>query len=171
MSYMNWADITILAIIALSAVLSVFRGFLREVLSLLAWLLAFWVAFSFTPVMAPVLEAYVEVPSIRFILMFAALFVATLIVMSLLGHVVVRLIGRTGLTGTDRMLGLLFGIARGGVVVVLLVLLAGLTRIPQDPWWQEAQLLPHFEAGASWIAGYLPDSITENISYQPGDPV
>lgn len=171
MSYMNWADITILAIIAVSAVLSVFRGFLREVLSLLAWLLAFWAAFSFTPVMAPVLESYVEVPSIRFILMFAALFVVTLIVMSLLGHVVVRLIGRTGLTGTDRMLGLLFGIARGGVVVVLLVLLAGLTRIPQDPWWQEAQLLPHFEAGANWIAGYLPDSVTENISYQPGDPV
>lgn len=166
MSYLNWADVAILAIIALSAILSVFRGFLREVLSLLAWILAFWAAFSFTPMLAPRLEAYVEVPSIRFILMFAALFVITLIVMSLLGHVIVKLIGRTGLTGTDRMLGLIFGIARGGVVVILLVLLAGLTRVPQDPWWREAQLLPHFEAGAIWVAGFLPESIMENISYQ-----
>ena len=166
----HWADIVILAIIGISALISLWRGFLREVLSLLAWILAFWVAFSFTPLVAPLLEPYVDVPSIRFILGFAGLFVLTLLAVSLLGHIVVKLVGRTGLTGTDRMLGLLFGMARGGVVVLLLVLLAGLTRVPQDPWWDEARLLAHFQRAALWVREYLPDSIAEHIRYEPVAP-
>ena len=166
----HWADIVILAIIGISALISLLRGFLREVLSLLAWVLAFWVAFTFTPLVAPLLESYVEVPSIRFILGFAALFVVTLLAVSLLGHIIVKLVGKTGLTGTDRMLGLLFGMARGGIVVLLLVLLAGLTQIPQDPWWDESGLLDHFQRAALWMREYLPDSIAEHIRYEPVAP-
>lgn len=161
----HWADVVILAIIGISALVSVFRGFLREVLSLMAWALAFWAAITFAPRVAPWLASYVEVPSIRFILAFAVLFVLTLLVVSLIGYFIVKLIGRTGLTGTDRMLGLLFGIARGGVIVLLLVLLAGLTRVPQDPWWQEARLLAHFQDGALWVRDYLPESVAEYIHY------
>lgn len=163
----HWADIVILAIIGVSALISLLRGFLREVLSLLAWVLAFWVAFTFTSGLAPLLEAYVEVPSIRFILAFAALFVVTLLGVSLIGHIVVKLVGKTGLTGTDRMLGLLFGMARGGLVVVLLVLLAGLTQVPEDPWWRESGLLAHFQHAALWVREYLPESIAEHIRYEP----
>lgn len=161
----HWADIVILAVIGVSALISVFRGFLREVLSLLAWVLAFWMALTFTPLVAPWFEGLVEVPSIRFILAFAALFVMTLLGVSLIGYLIVKLMGKTGLTGTDRILGLLFGIARGGVIVLLLVLLAGLTRVPQDPWWQQARLLLHFQQAAVWTRGYLPASVAEHISY------
>jgi membrane protein required for colicin V production len=163
----NWADIAILAIIAISTLISILRGFLREVLSLLAWIVAFWAAFTFTPRAAPLLEPYVEVPSIRFILGFAALFVLTLMLMSLFGYLLVKLIGRTGLTGTDRMLGLLFGLARGGVIVLLLVLLAGLTNLPQDPWWRQSQFLKHFERAALWVAGFMPDSVAQHIRFEP----
>lgn len=161
----HWADIVILAVIGVSALISVLRGFLREVLSLLAWILAFWVALTFTSQLAPLLEAYVEVPSIRFILAFAALFLVTLLGMSLIGHFVVKLVDKTGLTGTDRMLGLLFGMARGGLVVLVLVLLAGLTQVPQDPWWRESGLLAHFQRAALWVREYLPESIAEHIRY------
>lgn len=161
----HWADIVILAIIGISALISLWRGFLREVLSLLAWVLAFWVAFTFTAFVAPLLDAYVEVRSVRFILGFTGLFVVTLLGVSLIGHIVVKLIGKTGLTGTDRMLGLLFGMARGGIIVLLLVLLAGLTQVPQDPWWREAKLLTHFQRTALWVRSYLPHSIAEHIRY------
>lgn len=161
----HWADLVILAIIGISALISLLRGFLREVLSLLAWVLAFWVALSFTPLVAPWLAAYVEVPSVRLILAFAALFVVTLLSVSLIGHIIVKLVGKTGLTGTDRTLGLLFGMVRGGLVVLLLVLLAGLTQIPQDPWWRQASLLAHFQRGALWVKGYLPENIAEYIRY------
>lgn len=163
----HWADIVILAIIGVSALVSVFRGFLREMLSLLAWVLAFWVALTFTPLLAPWLAGLVEVPSIRFILAFAALFVLTLLSVSLAGYLIVKVMGKTGLTGTDRMLGLLFGLARGGVIVLVLVLLAGLTRLPQDPWWHEAGLVGHFQQAAIQVRGYLPDSIAEYIRYEP----
>ncbi len=161
----HWADLVILAIIGVSSLISLWRGFLREVLSLLAWILAFWVAFSFTSWLAPQLEGYVEVRSIRFLLGFTALFVVTLLGVSLLGHIIVKLIGKTGLTGTDRMLGLLFGMLRGGLVVLLLVLVAGLTQLPQDPWWREARLLAHFQRAALGVKGYLPESIAEHIKY------
>lgn len=161
----HWADIVILAIIGVSSLISLWRGFLREVLSLLAWVLAFWVAFSFTSWLAPMLEGTIEVRSIRFILGFTALFVVTLLGVSLIGHIIVKLLGKTGLTGTDRMLGLLFGMLRGGLVVLLLVLVAGLTQLPQDPWWREARLLAHFQRAALGVKGYLPESIAEHIKY------
>lgn len=166
----HWADLVIVAIIGISALISLLRGFLREVLSLLAWVLAFWVALSFTQRVAPWLEPYVEVPSVRLILGFAVLFVITLLSVSLIGHIIVKLVGKTGLTGTDRMLGLLFGMARGGIVVLLLVLMAGLTQIPQDPWWRQASLLAHFQRAAVGVKGYLPESIAEYIRYDLAAP-
>lgn len=161
----HWADIVILVIIGLSALISLWRGFLREVLSLLAWILAFWVAYRFTPLAALWLTDFVDVPSVRFILGFVALFVLTLIAMSLIGHIIVKIVGGTGLTGTDRMLGLLFGMARGGVIVLLLVLLAGLTQIPQDPWWRQSWLLVHFQQAALWVTERLPRGVAEHINY------
>lgn len=165
MSSIHWADIVILAIIALSALISVWRGFLREVLSLLAWILAFWAGFTFGPLIAGQLAVYVDTPSIQVVLGFCIVFILTLIVLSVLGHFIVKLINKTGLTGTDRILGLLFGIARGGLIVLVMVLVAGLTNLPQDPWWQQSQLLAHFQDGAIQVAGYLPDAIAEHIRY------
>lgn len=161
----HWADIVILAVIGISALMSLWRGFLREVLSLLAWVLAFWLAYSFTPHAASWLAEYIEIPSIRFILGFAVLFVLTLLTVSLIGHIIVKMVGKTGLTGTDRILGLLFGMARGGMIILLLVLLAGLTQIPQDPWWRHSWLLGHFQQAALWVTELLPEGVAEHINY------
>ena len=76
-----------------------------------------------------------------------------------------KLVDKTGLTGTDKMLGVVFGIARGAVIVAILVLLAGLTPVPQDPWWQDSMFLGYFEELAMWMRDFLPSGIANNITY------
>lgn len=156
---MLWVDYAILAIIGLSALISIWRGLIREVLSLLAWILAFWVALTFTPAVANHLESAVSVPSARLGLAFTGLFVACLLSAAVVNLLIARLVQVSGLSATDRMLGVLFGVARGAVIVATLVLLAGLTPLPQDPWWRESVLLGHFETLALWIRSYLPPEL------------
>ncbi|HYY15797.1 MAG TPA: CvpA family protein, partial [Gammaproteobacteria bacterium] len=138
---MNWADYIILAIILLSALLSVGRGFVREVLSLLGWVAALWVSISFSPALSERLYSVVSVPSMRRVLGFLTLFIATLLLAAGVNYLITKLIIKKGLSSTDRALGILFGMARGIAIVAIMVLMAGLTPLPQDPWWKESLLL------------------------------
>ncbi|GAB6043697.1 CvpA family protein [Endothiovibrio diazotrophicus] len=162
---MNWADYVILTIIAVSAVLSLFRGYVKETLSLVAWAAAFWVAFAFCDQGARLLANTISTPSVRVVVAFAVLFVATLLVGGLVNYLMGQLVEKTGLSSTDRMLGLVFGIVRGVAVVAIIVLLAGLTPVPRDPWWHQSQLLHHFQELALWMRGYLPPEVASYIVY------
>ena len=162
---MTWVDVAIVVIIAVSALISIARGFLREALSLTGWIVAVWVSVSFTNEVAALLADYVEVPSLRQGIAFVALFVAVLLATAVVNHLVGLLVDKTGLTGTDRVLGVVFGIARGVLVVLILVVLAGLTDIPKDPWWRESLLLPRFEAIARDIKPALPGDVAERLEY------
>ncbi|MCI0400116.1 MAG: CvpA family protein [Gammaproteobacteria bacterium] len=158
-------DIAILGIIAVSALISLLRGFLREFLSLIGWVLAFWVGIQFAPDIAARLADHVSAPSLRFVLAFVGLFVATLVLASLVAYVVVKLGGKTEFAGVDRMLALVFGIARGAAIVGLLVLLAGLTPLPRDPWWSQSIFIGYFQEIAIWLRSYLPEDMAGYISY------
>lgn len=148
---MNWADWTLLAVIALSSLLGVKRGFVREALSLLGWGLAFFVAMTFHPVLAAEFTDTVESISLRFLLAFALLFVGTLLAASLLSYFIVTLVRVTGLGGTDRLLGALFGFARGLIVIMLIVIfLPQLMPVDQESWWQGSVLIPHFLSMEDW---------------------
>lgn len=162
---MNWADIAILVIIGISAVISLFRGFVREVLSLVAWVLAFWVVFKFSPRIAAALVDQVSLPSVRMAIAVIVLLVGTLVVVGIVNYFVGLLIDKTGLTGTDRMLGVVFGILRGVAVVTIIVVLAGLTPIPQDPWWHASLFLGHFETIARTAITWLPPDLAQHFSY------
>ncbi|MGM0595065.1 MAG: CvpA family protein [Pseudomonadota bacterium] len=162
---MNWVDYAILAIVALSVLISVWRGFTKEALSLAGWIVAAWVALTFADNLQLLLEPHIEAPSLRLIVAFAILFIATLFLAGLINYLAVQLIKKTGLSGTDRMLGVIFGVARGALVVALLVLIGGMTPMPQDPWWREAQLLHYFQDIAVWLRQFLPDDIAQNIRY------
>jgi len=162
---MVWVDYAIIIIITLSALISVLRGFVKEALSLVAWVLAFWVAFTFHQNLATVLTQYIDTPSLRLISAFALLFVVTLIIAAIVNNLVATLVKKTGLTGTDRMLGVIFGIARGTVIVAILVLMAGLTQLPADPWWQDSIFIKHFQEMAIWLKGFLPEDIAANFHY------
>jgi len=161
---MNWADYTILVIIGISAVISITRGFISEALSLLSWILALWLGLTFMHALAFHIP-WISVPSIRLIVSFITLVVVTLLVAALVNHLVNQLVTRTGLTGTDRMLGVIFGVVRGIVIVAICVLLAGLTPLPKDPWWQESMLLGHFQHLAMEIRKLLPPELAAYLMY------
>ena len=110
----------------------------------------------------------VETPSARLAIAFAALFLAALMLGGLITWAIGQLVEKTGLGGTDRVLGAVFGAARGAAIIVALVMFAGMTPLPRDPWWQRSTLLPVFEDIAAWVAAYLPESVREYVDYQPG---
>jgi len=142
---MNWADITILVVLVLSGLISLRRGFIKEALSLVVWLVALVVAVTFREPMAQLLTNAIAEPSLRAIAAFALLFVVTLILGGLLNHLISQLVAVTGLTGTDRFLGFIFGVLRGGLVVVaVVVVLPEFLPVEQDSWWQNSLLIPQF---------------------------
>ena len=160
-----WIDVVILALIVLSAILSLFRGFVREAVALVTWLVALWVAMAFYEDLAAILSQWISLPSAQRITAFAVLFICVLLLGAIVNFLASKLVNKTGLTGTDKLLGIVFGVARGGVIVAILVLLAGLTPLPQDPWWQDSQLLGYFQELAMWMRSYLPNEIADNITY------
>ncbi|MFN2338087.1 MAG: CvpA family protein [Gammaproteobacteria bacterium] len=162
---MIWVDFFILGVILVSGLLSLWRGFVKEALSLITWIAAPVIAILFYEDFAPWFERWVSVPSARIALAFGILLVLVLILGGLVNYLVGQLVSKTGLTGTDRALGIVFGIARGVMVVGVLVLLAGLTQVPQDPWWKESVFLKHFVDLALWMRSFLPTDIAANIQY------
>ncbi|WP_110950617.1 CvpA family protein [Pseudomonas bohemica] len=143
----DWA---IIAIVAISALISLKRGFVKEALSLLTWIIAGAVAWMFGGSLAQYLVNYIETPSARVIAGCTILFVATLLVGAMVNFLIGELIRVTGLSGTDRFLGMVFGAARGGLLVVVAVGLLSLGPVQQDQWWQESRLLPQFVMVADW---------------------
>lgn len=161
---MNWADITILSILLLSGLISLKRGFVKEALSLAVWLVALIVAATFRESMAQMLTDVIATPSLRAIAAFAILFVVTLIIGGLVNHLVSHLVTVTGLTGTDRFLGFLFGVLRGGLVVItVVIILPELIPVESDGWWQDSLLIPHFVSLKS-VALELYQTVTRLLS-------
>lgn len=160
-----WIDVVVLALIALSAILSLFRGFVKEALALATWLVAFWVAMGFYEALAQWLAQWISTPSAQKVTAFVLLFICVLLLGAAINYLAGKLVAKTGLTGTDKMLGVVFGAARGAVIIAILVLMAGLTPMPQDPWWQESQFLGYFEELALWMRSFLPADIAQNITY------
>lgn len=156
---MAWADLAVLAIIGVSAVLSLFRGFVREAIALAGWIAGLWFAFNFLHVGAEWFVRWVESPEIRLMLGFVVLLGAVLVVAGVVARLAGGLVDVTGLGGTDRVLGMVFGAGRGALIVSVLVLLAGFTDLAAEPWWRESVLLPRFEALAGEVARILPGEI------------
>ncbi len=148
---MNWADWTIVAIIGVSCLISIKRGFVKEAISLAIWALAFFVAVTFDERLAVLLKDSVESASLRFVISFAALFAATLIVGSMVNYLLGELVKITGLSGTDRLFGMAFGLARGVIIIMaILILLPMAFPVQQDEWWQQSLLIPHFLLMEQW---------------------
>ena len=165
---LHWSDIFILTVIGISALLSLFRGLIREVLSLVAWLVAGWVAFKFAGPLGDQMAGMVSVPSVRMALAFIGLLIAVLCVFGVLNFLLGKLIDSTGLSATDRMFGVIFGLARGIAIITVLVMLAGLTPLPRDPWWRESLFLNRFEQLAKLAIAWLPPRFSKHFEYDPG---
>jgi len=164
---MNWVDVAILFVILLSAMISLMRGFVREALSLAVWILAFWIALSFGHKLAALqwMADLIHSPTARIVTAFGSLFLLTLVVGALVNYIVGQLVKKSGLSGTDRMVGMVFGIGRGIALVGVLVLLAGLTELPKETWWQQSVLIKNFETLAVWMKDYLPADVQSNFKF------
>jgi membrane protein required for colicin V production len=148
---MNWADWTIVAIISFSCLVSIARGFVKEAISLVIWGFAFVVAVTFQERLAVLFESSVNSVSIRYLLSFVVLFVATLVVGALVKYLLGQLVKMTGLSSTDRLFGMAFGLARGVIIVMAILILAPLAvPVDQDIWWQQSLLIPQFLLMEQW---------------------
>ena len=167
---MHTADIAILVALLLPALVGAVYGFLNILFSIIAWGLALGISAKFSPSFAPLLEAYVQAELIREVLAFIGLFVVSLLILTAVGYFIVKLLGRTGLTAADRILGFLFGVALGGAITAVIVFLAGFTALPREAWWQSSILLLPFERIAVSVEPYLPDNVARYHSYALTEP-
>ncbi|MFN3628686.1 MAG: CvpA family protein [Casimicrobiaceae bacterium] len=160
-------DLIVFSIVLLSAALGLWRGVIREVFSLAAWVAAVVVSILQGEAVARLLPLR-DAPSwlvqlSGHVLVFVAVFVA----LSLVGYLFTRLTHAVGLGFLDRSLGMMFGIVRGGLVVVLLVLLAGGTTWPAAPWWRESITARPLETVAALLRARLPDDLARHLRLPP----
>jgi len=159
-------DYVVLGIFGLSIIVSVWRGAVREILALAAWVIAFLAAQGYASSLAAYLPAALSNPALRLFAGFVIAFVLAFLVSSFAAIMLGKLVRAAGLGPVDRALGAIFGLLRGMLVVVTLVLLGGLTAAPRMPEWRDAMLSPPLEAAASEVKWFLPADLSRRISYE-----
>lgn len=158
-------DYVALAIIGVSIILSVMRGFIREALAFLGWIAAFITAKTYTAQLLPMMPESIPTESIRILAAFLILFFATLLVASLLAIALSSVFKKMGLGWLNRILGVFFGMARGLVIVCIIVFLAGLTELPNDERWRNAMFSAPLEALVISVLPWMPISIAKHVKY------
>ncbi|WP_203300713.1 MULTISPECIES: CvpA family protein [Marinobacter] len=174
MEALIWIDWVIIALITVSTLISLKRGFVREALSLVTWVGAFILARTFHPQMQTLLESTVETPLVRLIAAFAILFFGTLIVGAIINNMIGHLVRATGLSPTDRVLGMGFGLLRGLVVVIVAIAFTRYTPLAQDTWWRESIMINKLAVVEDWSRRTLGDEFARFLgpasdSYRESD--
>ena len=162
---MNTTDLVLLAVIGGSALLGLMRGFIGVLASLVAWLLAGWVAFRFGARVAMLLAGDGQPGAGELLAGYSLSFIGVIVFVGLVAWMVRKLVHAVGLSGVDRALGLAAGLARGGLVACLLVLLMGFTAMPRDGSWQGSQVVPVLLPGAQWLRGWLPAWAASEVDF------
>ncbi len=161
---MTLVDYVVILIIALSAIISLIRGFVREVLSLISWIGALFIAKEGTPFSVDTVPDFIGHVGLRYVIAFAVIFVTAVFVLSFVSRQVSRFVGFSGLKGTDRSLGVIFGLARGVILVSFLALIVGVTPLAGEEYWQNAYLRQELE-----VASKMLDLIPDDIMKKEGD--
>lgn len=158
-------DYVVLGIVAISLALGLWRGVVGEVIAIVAWIAAVMGALEFGTAAGHAVFAGIADPAVRALAGCTLIFVAILVAMSLLRLVVRQMIKALGLSLSDRLLGMVFGMARGVLVVLVLVAAGGMTSAPQQPWWQQASLAPPLETAVLAVKPLLPDDLAKKIRF------
>lgn len=162
---MTGFDYAVLAIIGISVLLSIMRGFVRELLALVSWIAAFIVAKMYAVELVPLLPEAIPNESFKMLAAFITLFLATLLLCSLLAIALSQIFKKVGLGWLDRGLGAVFGVTRGVLIVGTLVLLAGFTALPKDVMWRNAMFAAPLEAMVVAVLPWLPNDIAKHVKY------
>ena len=162
---MTGFDYVVLGIVGLSVLLSIMRGFVREILALASWVIAFIVARLYATDLIPLLPEAIPNDALKMLAAFLIVFLTTLLLCSLLAIALSQLFKKAGLGFLDRGLGAVFGALRGALVVCLLVLLAGFTALPKEPLWRNAMFAAPLEALVVMLLPWMPDDIAKHVKY------
>lgn len=160
---MTGIDFAFIAVILISTLFSLLRGFVKEAISLTTWVVAMWISTTFASNLSNFMPETVENPAFRLGIAFVVLFIVTLILGMMVGILLKQIISKTGLSTLDRLLGTIFGLARGVLIVTVFVMLVSLTGIQEQEFWKASELVGRFQSLASWLQVYLPDDITSQI--------
>jgi membrane protein required for colicin V production len=163
---MTLFDYAVLGILGISILLSVMRGFLREVMALLSWVVALWLATIYAGEVAAMLPQSIPTQQLRLLAAYALVFFLVLLVMTLLSITIGQFLKVLGIGPWDRALGAIFGFARGMVIVLALVVMAGLTALPRQPFWRNATFSAPLEAVVSSVKPWLPEAVGKELKYE-----
>jgi membrane protein required for colicin V production len=162
---MTWVDYAVFGVAAVSILWGAWRGVVREIISLAGWVIAFLAANLFAGPVSAHMPAALQSPQLRVLAAFVAIFVAALIVTTLIGILLSKLVKAVGLGGLDRALGALFGLGRAALVIVALALLAGLTTLPRQQAWKQSLSGEVLARSAVALKAWLPPAFAERLSY------
>lgn len=162
---MSWIDFAIFGLILLSCAISVIRGFVKEAISLVSWIMSFILAWQLHTGFARLFGTSIENNNWRLITAFVVLFVLLLIMFAVVSFFATKIVQRTGLTGVDRAVGVVFGFIRGALLVTVLVALAGLTTLPSSEAWDDSLMVDYFEGIAIWLTDFLPPEAAKKFVF------
>ena len=163
---MNAFDYLLLVVLAAFTVTGALRGFVLEVLSLILWPLAAAVAWVFADAAAGLFESFIGEPQLRLVAAFVLVFLLAFIVGTIAVYVIHRALPLRGmLRKPNTILGAVAGMTRGGIIIVIVFLVAGITSLPQRSWWRGSMLAPHFQKAAVAVGAYMPRDIARHINF------
>lgn len=163
---MAWYDFTwfyfvIIGIVAFSVIVSFFRGILRELVSLITWVVALLLALRFAQVLGNDIAEHFASPMIRYVIGFVIVFLAVLVVGLIVNTVLKFLVEKAGMGFFDRFFGAIFGAARGLIAVVIVLMFLHVSPAKNSAWLENSKLAPLFKPAVTWVNSYLPDQIKQ----------
>ncbi len=162
---MTWLDYAVAGVFVVSLVVGAWRGLVREVLSILGWVIAFLAASLLAGPLGPAMPDAIPSPELRIAAAYVAVFVGAVVVTALVGLLLSKIVRAAGLGGVDRLLGALFGVARAVLIVVAAALLAGLTSAPRQSFWRDSASGPLLVHAAQALKPLLPDTFSKRLRY------
>jgi membrane protein required for colicin V production len=153
-------DIVIVSIIAISSLIGVFRGLVRELMSLVGWIVSAWLAWRYAYVFAPVFDSVIESSDVRKAASFITIFLVSLVLFALLSYFISKIMSKSALKGMDRTLGMLFGLLRGVIIIAVVAILIQSTQFAKETWWTESMLKDYFLLIAAYGMSIMPAEVS-----------
>lgn len=157
----HWFDYIIIGTIGLSIVTGLFRGFVKELVALCIWVLAFWLAYSYGYCLEPWLKPYIQDKTVCMGISFILVLLGTLTIGGIFNAILGYILKHSGLSSTDRLLGMGFGVIRGIFIVALLIAVVKMTSLPDIEYRQKSQFYAQFDPVVNWISGFMPEIIKQ----------
>jgi membrane protein required for colicin V production len=159
MMILHAVDYTIIAVVGLSVLTGLFRGFVKELIALFVWVIAIWLGFEYSSTLAPHLKPYIDDTTIRTAASFILILLATLLIGAIINALFSFVLHRTGLSGTDRLLGMIFGFVRGVFIVALVIVVINMTSLSKENYAQQSVLYAQFDPLVRWLSTLVPNFI------------